>query len=509
MGGAQSKRADQPPSTAAAAPSQPPPSKQQEIPTNASGMAQAATGGGGCPVKIDGSGGMGFRSLFRGRNPHLPGKDSNPGLPTEAAAPSNPEGGSGGGCPVKGGKKGMEYNVYSQPIDPANNMPSASNQLPAPGQNESLSTDRKSSTIPKGGSEGGTTWTYPSPQMFYNALARKNKLGDTTEEDISPVVALHNNMNEKTWSKVLEWEAVLDPEGGRSAATEDGGPKLLKFMGRPSDLSPKARFKNWFLGHPLPFDRHDWTVVRGDGTEVRYVIDYYHDESRAKETEGSGMPEMHDRDAVGSILVDVRPALDGLSAAMGRAVTMPYARRIGQSTRFEPLPMSPTIEMKDQVAESVKVWDNIQENAREGKEAERYQSEPKIIKVAREEDEGGVSADVRIGAKEAAEIAKSFAQALGDCRDAQRAVDSCEDESDYARASLDLTMCMGKLLCPLQHAAVAKTIADEPSDPNDAKEAEVYDARIDAALENIAICVAASNEKAAMARSVHPDAFNY
>merc|ERR1719253_1909962 len=78
---------------------------------------------------------------------------------------------------------------------------------------------------------------------------------------------------------------------------------------------------------------------------------------------------------------------------------MPYARRIGQSTRFEPLPMSPTIEMKDQVAESVKVWDNIQENAREGKEAERYQSEPKIIKVAREEDEGGVSADVRKGTK--------------------------------------------------------------------------------------------------------------
>ena len=41
--------------------------------------------------------------------------------------------------------------------------------------------------------KGGTTneaWTYPSPQMFYNALTRKNKLGDTSEADIDSVVAV-------------------------------------------------------------------------------------------------------------------------------------------------------------------------------------------------------------------------------------------------------------------------------------------------------------------------------
>ena len=34
-------------------------------------------------------------------------------------------------------------------------------------------------------------------------------------------------------------------------------PQLSKFMGRPFDLTPKARVKSW-LGYGLPFDRHDW-----------------------------------------------------------------------------------------------------------------------------------------------------------------------------------------------------------------------------------------------------------
>jgi hypothetical protein len=39
-------------------------------------------------------------------------------------------------------------------------------------------------------------------------------------------------------------------------------------------FSPKARLLNFFLGVPLPFDRHDWVVDRC-GKEVRYIIDYY------------------------------------------------------------------------------------------------------------------------------------------------------------------------------------------------------------------------------------------
>ncbi|CAN0462956.1 unnamed protein product, partial [Scytosiphon promiscuus] len=81
-------------------------------------------------------------------------------------------------CPVKEENRSKvskylhphKYNVYSQRIDdkglnPTNNMPANPNQQPAPGQEKPLSTARVPSTIPKGGEE--STWTYPSPQMFW------------------------------------------------------------------------------------------------------------------------------------------------------------------------------------------------------------------------------------------------------------------------------------------------------------------------------------------------------
>ncbi len=75
-------------------------------------------------------------------------------------------------CPVLSGKGAanvpVQYNVYNQRIDPRNNMPLAANQAPFPGQKALLSTERIQSNIPKGGTE--STWVYPSPQMFYNAL---------------------------------------------------------------------------------------------------------------------------------------------------------------------------------------------------------------------------------------------------------------------------------------------------------------------------------------------------
>lgn len=43
-------------------------------------------------------------------------------------------------------------------------MPSVPNQSPSLSQEVSLSVNRVSSTIPKGGTEDDT-WTYPSPQM--------------------------------------------------------------------------------------------------------------------------------------------------------------------------------------------------------------------------------------------------------------------------------------------------------------------------------------------------------
>lgn len=41
-----------------------------------------------------------------------------------------------------------------------------------------------------------------------NALTRKGKAEGTQEDDMDMVVSIHNNMNELTWKKILEWEKI-------------------------------------------------------------------------------------------------------------------------------------------------------------------------------------------------------------------------------------------------------------------------------------------------------------
>mmetsp|Transcript_12208 Transcript_12208/g.36640 ORF Transcript_12208/g.36640 Transcript_12208/m.36640 type:complete len:294 (-) Transcript_12208:605-1486(-) len=216
------------------------------------------------------------------------------------ASPSGAAGTSGAdsNCPIperyrRGSSPGV-YNVYNQRIDeldPTNNMPRSAAQHMWEGQQQPLSTDRVKSSIPKGGTSD--SWLYPSPQMFYNALMRKGKGEDVTEDIMDHVVNAHNTMNEATWQRVAEWERLH----------EDVCPdaRLLRFMGRPDDLSPLARIKSWG-GKQLPFDRHDWWVDRC-GREVRYVIDFYYNENRTVDE---------------AFELEVRPALDSPGALLDR-----------------------------------------------------------------------------------------------------------------------------------------------------------------------------------------------
>ena len=313
--------------------------------------------------------------------------------------------------------------------------------------------------------------------MFYNALARKGKLNDdTVEEDIASVVALHNNMNEKTWQKVLQWEETIAGKGSLNSP-----PKLLKFQGRPTDLSPKAAFKHYVLGHPLPYDRHDWTVERSDGTTARYVIDYYHDECLARNDPASAHPNLHDTEASRSLLVDVRPAADDLSQIWSRVVTMPYARRFATTpSHFDPLPLPPSATMKSQVAESVTVWQNIQA-------AKRQQEN--------EDATSDFSATGNLTAEQATELASKFAAVRSECRAQQNAADRCSTDDDCARVSLDLTMCLGQQLCSVQHNALVERLkADD-------------DAAIDAALQRVSDCVVLQTERQQAAKEKYPQIF--
>jgi cytochrome c heme-lyase len=301
--------------------------------------------------------------------------------------------------------------------------------------------------------------------MFYNALSRKGKLADTDEKEMENVVAMHNNMNEKTWNKVLEWEKVVAPTST---------PKLLKFLGRPHDLSPKATLKHYIMGHPLPYDRHDWTILREDGTTVRYVIDYYYDETRASDHVSSAMPKMMDHGATPSLLVDVRPAIDGPKEVWNRLFTMTTAQMSG-STDYEYLPWGPTNEMKSQVSESVQVWQSIQQHV------QQRSSDDTIPNIDEEQ---------------AKQLQASFDRIFKECQKAQTKVDKCSSEADCARASIDLTICMGKIACPLQHTALVTVLNDENGDSD-----------IDSALERVNDCVVLQTNRHVLAKEKFPKLF--
>ena len=173
----------------------------------------------------------------------------------------------------------------------------AFSQARQPGQSVPLAQTRAVSNIPKASftpahQPGGLgKWVYPSEQQYFNAMKRKGY--DPPEGDMSVILAIHNTVNELGWQKIIEWEHLRDPKAE---------PKLARFLGRPKDLSPKARFLV-ALGKEAPFDRHDWFVER-DGEQVRYVLDFYAIKPGAR----AGAP----------VHLDVRPALDSPSALYDR-----------------------------------------------------------------------------------------------------------------------------------------------------------------------------------------------
>ncbi|RUS17605.1 cytochrome c/c1 heme-lyase [Jimgerdemannia flammicorona] len=190
----------------------------------------------------------------------------------------------------------------SEAMNPTKNMPRVSQNSPSPGQRIPLSTGRVVSSIPKAGDTTEQVWIYPSEQMFFNAMRRKN--WDPQERDMSIIVPIHNAVNEQAWRKILQFEALHTTSCNR--------PKLLKFQGRPKDITPKARIYSW-LGYTLPFDRHDWVIDRC-GKRVTYVIDFY-----------SGKPDPRSPEKP-SFFLDVRPAANSISGVWDR-IRMTWERR--------------------------------------------------------------------------------------------------------------------------------------------------------------------------------------
>lgn len=186
-----------------------------------------------------------------------------------------------------------------------------SDSKPHPEQRFALSNKPLRSHIPKGAAPvpsstdshdkptptASDVWVYPSPQRFYNAMRRKGWSAD--ERDMAAVVSIHNTVNEQTWKQVMQYEQLH--------AHQCSTPKLLKFRGRPSDPSPKARLMS-AMGYTAPFDRHDWIVDRC-GDHHRYIIDFYAGPEVSLDGEPQ-KPAMH---------IDARPDIFELSGAIDRA----------------------------------------------------------------------------------------------------------------------------------------------------------------------------------------------
>ncbi|KAL8921467.1 MAG: hypothetical protein Q9172_004005 [Xanthocarpia lactea] len=238
-----------------------------------------------------------------------------------------------GSCPVRAPNESISSSKPStlSKLNPLNYMPANLSQSRDARQTIHLPTEREESSIPRGDTE--SNWEYPSPQQMYNAMLRKGY--DATPEDaVESMVAVHNFLNEGAWAEIVEWERRFSrglgfgwqacrrgeegfvEEADRIASPREvAAPKLLRFQGRPNEMTPKARILDFMgrmypakYGCEPPFDRHDWYVQRrtvdGQTKEVRYIIDYY-----SAPPEPTGEPVFY---------LDVRPAVDGPTAAAER-----------------------------------------------------------------------------------------------------------------------------------------------------------------------------------------------
>jgi cytochrome c heme-lyase len=164
-------------------------------------------------------------------------------------------------------------------------------------------------------SSDAANWVYPSEQQFYNAMRRKGYDAPSADTSMAHIIQIHNAVNERTWRHVLQWEQTLYPSSSSTGGSSSGGLKLVRFMGDPKKVSPRAWLYSNVLGYKPPFDRHDWFIDRGDGTERRYVIDFYDGSSPSPsdhQTKGvvPGAPV--------NMYVDVRPAIDDFPSLKDR-----------------------------------------------------------------------------------------------------------------------------------------------------------------------------------------------
>ena len=102
---------------------------------------------------------------------------------------------------------------------------------------------------------------------------------------------------------------------------------------------------------------------------------------------------------------------------------------------------------------------------------------------------------MKISEEQAKGIAISFSNVLKKCKVQQKKLDACDSENECAKASMDLTMCMGPVLCPVQHKSLLKTLEADDDD------------KIEASLETLSECVLVQTAERKLAENKYPNLF--
>jgi hypothetical protein len=161
----------------------------------------------------------------------------------------------------------------------------------------------------------------------------------------------------------------------------------------------------------------------------------------------------------------------------------------GAKSEFEPLPLMPSKTLKNSVAESKEVWANIQKSAKSADGSDAC-------------DSSGMEATIT--SSEAAKIAESFSTILKQCQDVKADLKNCNSDEECRKAFMGMTVCAGKVMCPLQHKSFVDTL--NGVNGNDGLD-EMADAKINTAFEILGECVANYDKKASVAKKQHPEVF--
>ena len=103
---------------------------------------------------------------------------------------------------------------------------------------------------------------------MYNAMLRKG-YDDTPQDAVESMVAIHNFLNEGAWAEIVAWERRFarglaegwrmcqkgeegfEEMAERKEGEEEKAPRLVRFQGRPGEMTPKAKILQ-MLGQVYP-----------------------------------------------------------------------------------------------------------------------------------------------------------------------------------------------------------------------------------------------------------------